>query len=77
MGEILRNGETWYGFDLSRMTLDDAYNDKVNLEVILIRKKREGNKRMWKLKRMDIEKLEKKKEALLKKIDYRDKKIQE
>ena len=61
LGEILRNGETWYGFDLSRMTLDDAYNDKVNLEVILIRKKREGNKRMWKLKRMDIEKLENKK----------------
>lgn len=61
MGDFLKPGDEFVGFDLAKMTMEELDDIKNKPEAILIRKKKEGKKRIYTLKRMDIEKLEKKK----------------
>jgi len=57
----LKPGDEFIGFDLEKMTIEELDLVKKRPEAILIRKKKEAKKRIYTLKRMDIEKLEKKK----------------
>jgi hypothetical protein len=61
LGDILKPGDEFIGFDLTNVTVEELEFLKNKPEVILIRKRKEAKKRIYKLKRMDIEKLEKKK----------------
>ncbi len=65
LGDFLKAGDLFVGFDVSNMTMEELDDIKNKPEAILIRKKKEGKKRIYTLKRMDIEKLEKKKPKAL------------
>jgi len=62
LGDVLKSGDSFVGYDLQHISAmnDELQDKKIQNDAILIRKKKE-TKRMYKLKRIDIEKLEKKK----------------
>jgi len=55
LGDILKPGDEFIGFDLNNVTVEELEFLKNKPEVILIRKRREAKKRIYKLKRFDIE----------------------
>ena len=65
LGENLRPGDIAYGYDISAINNNVLECDTSNFpEIVLVKKKhvRGNNKRLWKLKRMEIEKEKKGKE---------------
>lgn len=60
LGDILKPGDIFLGFDLEKLTVEELEDLKNKPEAILLRKKRESKKRMYQLQRFEIEKLEKK-----------------
>jgi nonsense-mediated mRNA decay protein 3 len=53
--DCVRPGDIYLGFDLNNLTIEGLEDCKSRPEVVLIRRKKE-NRRIYKLKRMDIEK---------------------